>query len=284
MKLLHPLLFCAGAACLSACDDGRITLSVTDAPIDFADEVVVQFAGVAFERDDGSRDVVEFDSPLRIDLSRLTGEVSRVLVDSQPLPAASYRAIEFSVDGNSQTTDTSYVLLSDGRRLPLYVPDAFEDDLRVVADFIIEEEETVSATVDFDLRRSIVIVDDVRAELRPSLRFILDDEASSVTGTVSESLLRSPCVPAIYLYEGSDVQPDDVGGSGEEPVSSAIVTTEAGSGTRRYTIGFLEPGDYTLALTCEADLDEPDSNDDIDFVRTRDIELRAGRRETANIQ
>lgn len=283
MKFLNLLCLCLGAVLLSACEDGRVTLSVTDAPIDFADEVVVQFSAVAFERDDGTREVVEFAAPLRVDLSRLTGELSEVLVEDQALPVSGYRAVEFFVDG-SETTLESYVRLTDGRQLPLYVPAAFEDELRVSADFTIDEEESVEATVDFDLRRSLFIVEDTRVELRPALRFILDEDASSVTGTVAETLLPAACTPAVYAYEGSDVEADDVGGSEDEPVSSAIVTIDVASGTRRYTIGFLEAGDYTVALTCEAGDDDPGVDDDIAFIQTREAELDAGRRETLNFQ
>lgn len=283
MNAFKSLLVCAGAVLISACEDGRITLSVTDAPIDFAEEVVVQFSAVAFERDDGTRDVVEFDTPRRIDLALLTGELSEVLVDDQPLPASGYRAVEFSIDG-SETGQDSYVQFTNGERLPLFVPEAFEDDLRVLADFTIDEEGSVAATVDFDLRRSLFVVDDARVELRPALRFIVDQDAGSVTGTIADNLLQqASCTPAVYVYEGSDVAPDDVG-SGDGPISSAIVTTDANSDDRRYTIGFLKAGDYTLALTCDAGDDEPDEDDDIAFIREVEITVRAGRRETRNFQ
>lgn len=284
MKALKLLLSGVVAPLLAACEDGRITLSVTDAPVDFAEEVVVQFRAVAFERDDGTREVIEFDTPQRIDLARLTGEFSEALVEDQPLPASSYRAIEFSIDG-SQTGLNSYVQLTNGAQLPLYVPEAFEDELRVLADFTIEEEGSVAATVDFDLRRSLFIVDDAWVELRPQLRFILDEDAGSVTGAVADSLLQQAfCTPAVYVYEGTDVEPDDVGGSNDEPISSAIVTSDADSGARRYAIGFLAPGSYTLALTCDAGNDEPDQDDDITFIRESEIGVRAGRRGTLDFQ
>lgn len=282
MKFLKPLLVCAGSAWLVACDDGRITLSVTDAPIDGAEEVVVQFSSVTFERDDGTRELVDLRPPLRIDLSRLTGELSEVVISEQPLPASGYRAIEFGIDG-SQTTQESYVQLTNGGRLPLFVPDEVADDLRVRAEFVIDEEESVAATVDFDLRRSLFVVGD-SVELRPQLRFIIDEDAASVSGSVAGTLLDSSCTPAVYAYDGADVTPGDVGGSGEEPISSAIVRLDSTTGDRRYTIGFLDAGDYTLALTCDADADDPAEEDGLEFVRTRNIELRTGRRATSNFQ
>ena len=282
MTCIRQLLAAVGAALCVGCDDGRITLSITDAPIDFADEVVVQFSGVAFERDDRTREVIEFATPLRVDLAQLTGELSESLLVDEPLPASGYRAIELLIDG-SQTGGESFVQLNDGSTLSLYVPDAFEDDLRVPVAFTVDEESSVALTVDFDLRRSLFRVDDA-VELRPALRVVADEDAASVTGAIADNLLRASCTPAVYVYEGTQVDPDDVGGTDDEPFSSAIATVETGSGARRYTIGFLEAGDYTLALTCDAGIDEPDTDDDVSFIRELEVELRAGRRETANFQ
>jgi hypothetical protein len=83
MKLTHFLLLSASLPLIAACEDGRITLSVADAPVDEAVEVVVQFSRIAFERDDGTREVVVLDNPRRIDLRSLTGGRSEALLTEQ---------------------------------------------------------------------------------------------------------------------------------------------------------------------------------------------------------
>jgi hypothetical protein len=283
MRILKTLLLCVTLPLVSACDHGRITLSVTDAPIDEATEVIVQFSRVAFEREDGTREVVVFDQPRRIDLRSLTGGASEVLVAEQSLPAGRYRAVEFTVDGSSTTLESS-VLMADGRRLSLFVPDASRSSLRVAADFVIAEQKRVDATVDFDLRRSLFIVNDTRAELRPQLRFVLDDEVGTVRGQIAASLAAPPCSAAIYVYEEFDAEPDDVGGSGTQPISSTIVDFTPSTGEYSYVVGFLQAGRYTAALTCEASADDPGRNDNIAFKRLRNVTIRERRTATENFQ
>jgi hypothetical protein len=258
-------------------------LSVADAPVDEAVEVVVQFSRIAFERDDGTREVVVLDNPLRIDLRSLTGGRSEALLGQQGLPAGLYRAVEFTIDGSASSLDSS-VLLTDGARLPLFVPTNSRAGLRVVADFEIVEQENTRATVDFDLRSSLFVIDGTTAELRPQLRFVVDDQVGTVEGTVASSLVTAPCSPAIYVYAGADAEPDDVGGSGTQPVTSAIVNVAPGSGAFTYAAGFLEADTYTLALTCEANLDQPGRNDEIEFKRSQNITVRERRTVTADFQ
>lgn len=268
------------AVFVSACDDGRVTLAVADAPVDDAEAVVVQFSEVTFTADDGETESVHLSPPLQVDLLRMTGGESFELISSHGLAAGRYRAIEFAVDGSSTTTE-SYVDVVGGARLPLFVPDDAESDLRVNAGFDIDEGDHVKVTVDFDLRRSVHPGDGTAYELRPVLRFVVDDETGTVEGEVAQSLIGSDCVPAVYAFSGSDVTPDDVDGVGTEPLTSAIVTSAGG--VLRYAIGFLEQGSYTLALTCDADEDDPGTNDTLSFVRTRNVTATAKRTVVANL-
>ena len=59
--------------------------------------------------------------------------------------------------------------------------------------------------------------------------------------------------------------PDDVGGSGAQPVASAVPMLD-GSGAQRYTLAFLAAGAYTVAFTCQAALDAPATDDAIMFA------------------
>lgn len=265
---------------LGACNDGRVTLAVADAPVDDANAVVVQFSEVTFTADDGETESVRLSPPVQVNLLQMTGGESFELISSHGLAAGRYRTIEFTVDGSSTTTE-SYVDVVGGARLPLFVPDDAESNLRVNAGFDVDEGDHVKVTVDFDLRRSVHAGDGTAYELRPALRFVVDDETGIVVGEVAQSLVSSDCVPAVYAFSGSDVTPDDVDGVGTEPLTSAIVTSAGG--VLRYAIGFLEQGRYTLALTCDADEDDPGTNDTLSFVRTRNVTATAKRTVVANL-
>jgi hypothetical protein len=269
---------------LSGCSlfegEGQVTLSVADAPVDGLDSVVVQFNRVTFVTDDDERESITFSPPQRVDLLEFTDGEHFALLADEPLPDGRYRKIEFRLDASADTTDSYVTEAGSDLQLSLDVPDEFEPQLTVSTDFTVDQDSSVDVTVDVDLRRSLFQDDDGTYELRPKLRAVLDDEVGSVGGTVSSGLLDNCSGPAVYAFSGSSVTPDDVDQAGVEPVNSAIVDTADGS----YAIGFLEAGSYTLAFTCDADLDEPDaSDDDVDFTRELNVTITADRASTQNI-
>lgn len=119
---------------------------------------------------------------------------------------------------------------------------------------------------------------------------------------------------AVYVFAGADVNPDDVDGDdldddaqedeagdtdeqgGEESdtspeaqtansetdssygkvVSSALVTLNVETGQYEYVAGFMPAGEYTVAFTCEAELDEPEEEDDLDFLEAATVSVTAG--------
>jgi hypothetical protein len=59
------------------------------------------------------------------------------------------------------------------------------------------------------------------------------------------------------------------------PVTTALATLDKGS-NYVYTLSFLDPGNYTIAATCVADTDMPDTSDDITFVGRDLVSVTAG--------
>lgn len=258
---------------LGGCNEGRITVSVTDAPVDEAQAVVIQFSSVSFERSDGSRHTVDLDPPRQLDLRQLSGGLSEALLLEQVLDNDRYRAIELGIDADG--SGQSYVDFVDGRRLPLVLPEARRGDLRVPVEFDIEESSNIGFTVDFDLRRSLAKATATEVELQPALRGVFDARTGTLKGQANPTLIGSGCVPAVYLYSGRNVTPDDIGGRGSQPLTSATVTADGGQW--RYALGFIEAGEYTVALTCSAHLDALDQDDDLPFVaRRNEVRVAAG--------
>jgi hypothetical protein len=278
---IRPLYICLLALTLCACDEGRVTLSVADAPVDSVDAVVVQFSGVTFVRDDGERQTVTLSPPIQVDLLNAAGGDSVELL-SQSIDTGRYRRIELEVDGSSTSTESYVVARGSAERTPLFVPDEFISGLEVTASIDVNEDDPIEATIDFDLRQSLYFAEGSGYELRPKLRFVIDDETGSVGGTVAADLINDSCTAAaIYAFGGNNAALDDYDGTGAQPVNSAIVRGDGADGFE-YAIGFLEAGSYTLALTCEADLDEPDQDDDIEFIEMRNVTVRAERATTLN--
>ena len=99
-RTLVPMLAAAPLAMLVACGgsqsgtnsptSGKLTVAVTDAPVDNAAKVVVEFTGVSVKPVDG--EVVEFlfETPASIDLLSLQGSVSEDLITDAELTTGNY--------------------------------------------------------------------------------------------------------------------------------------------------------------------------------------------------
>jgi hypothetical protein len=279
---MRILLLCLLPPLLAGCDffsrnDGRLDLAITDAPVDDATAVVVRFTGVELRHEDGEDEIFEFDVPRDIDLLALSGGDSELLLSGERLPSGRYERIRLRVESSPSTIVSRVETL--GGSFPLYVPDDAEDGLDLDQDFDVPDDERAAYTIDFDLRRSMHNPESGSNayELRPVLRLVEDERAGSIGGTVNSAKLVAGCVPAVYVYSGSSITPDDVDGSGTEPVSSARVNLS----TRRYTVAFLPEGKYTVAFTCDADEDDPATNDSLTF-EAKNASVEAGETRTVN--
>ncbi len=74
----------------------------------------------------------------------------------------------------------------------------------------------------------------------------------------------SPAPPASrwsaarFIYsKGSDITPDDIDGSGVEPFATAPVFTATTGGGFFYSLRYLPAGDYTLAVSCSGNDEDP---------------------------
>ncbi len=263
---------------------GTLTLSVTDAPVDGASAVVVEFTGVELKPAGGERVVFDFDSPRQIDLLALQGGASTPLLDGVEVPAGDYNWIRLAVNAELDVLD-SYVELGGGARISLFIPSGAETGLKLHSGFTVAQGGIADFTIDFDLRKSVHDpVGQPDFHLRPSLRLVDNLEVGSVSGTVSSELVTDAgCTNginhdmgnAVYIYAGAGATVDDVG-SANEPLASAIVSLDPDTQEYRYEIGFVAAGSYTVAFTCQAADDDPVTDDAITFVGAADIGVTAG--------
>ena len=299
---LTIFLIITSSLILNGCSDGSssddemgdFTLNITDSQIDDANEVFVEFTGVTLKPADGS--AIEFnfeDDPKTIDLLALAGMMSQPLLDDVEIPAGKYNWIRLHVNAEFDGELDSYITKDVGQEIELVVPSGSQSGLKINRPF------TVSAgttdlnvgdediyTIDFDLRKSIV---DPGGKpyyfLKPVLRLVQNMMAGSVAGKVSDTfLLNVHCDAvldtnyAVYIYSGLavDVEVDDIG-SEVVPIATSLLEQDiVNGGGYLYEIGFLEEGDYTIAFTCQSDLDLEDSNDDVDFLGEADVPVVAG--------
>src|SRR5688572_30043695 len=221
---------------LSACggsggggETGRLSLAVTDAPIDEASSVVVQFSGVAFKREGAAPEVVQnlSPSPRQLDLLEYQEGRAALLLDGVTLPAGDYEWVRLIVDNENGVRD-SYLVQTTGEECELRVPSGAESGLKLNRGFTVPADGSVALTIDFDLRKSIhappgqIGAAEACTQgylMRPTLRIVDNANVGAIAGTVESALVTEDCMPKIYVYSGADVVPDDL----EENAASAEV-------------------------------------------------------------
>ncbi len=274
------------ALTLTACDDlkkesGNFSLDITDGPVDEASEIVISFTGVELEGPDlenpeDEPTTIMFDMAKNINLLEYQGTDSTPLLEDISLAQGEYESIRLLID-----SDASYILIN-GAQQPLSLAVGSEDDLQINKTFNSGGGLQNNFTIDFDLRKSITLVDETNYQLTPSLRLVENSEVGSLEGTVEEDfVLDNNCDNgsnndtgnAVYIFEGSDAAVQDIfGTSSQNPITTAKVTYNDTDEEYEFVVGFLEAGSYTVAFTCDARRDTPN----IDEVEESIMEFSNG--------
>lgn len=255
---------------------GQLTLHITDAPVDEAERVVVQFTGVEIKaRAEGAAEVFDFATPRQIDLLALEGGGSETLLEDVELPAGDYEWIRLKVSAGLDASD-SFIDLEDGSRHALFIPSANETGLKLVSGFTIGVGSSVDFTIDFDLRKSVIAPPGLAGSyiLKPALRLVDNLKVGTIEGEVAAALAQaSGCEPAVYAFTGAGVTPNDLGSS-SGPIASGRVQMDT-NGAFRFRIGFVPAGEYTVSFTCDDDDPEVDETT-VEFVDTQNVTVSAG--------
>ncbi|HET9679320.1 MAG TPA: DUF4382 domain-containing protein, partial [Gammaproteobacteria bacterium] len=131
-KILLMSVAIVASLSLAACNDdddngnmanatGKMTLAVTDAPIDTATSVVVQFNGVEVKPKSGSSVSFDYEEPRSIDLLALQGGDFELLLEDETVPAGEYNWIRLMVS-TDQAETFSHIEFEDGSMYPLFIP------------------------------------------------------------------------------------------------------------------------------------------------------------------
>lgn len=272
-----------GATFLSACGGGngttsRFSLAITDGPIDGADAVVISFDSIELKPKKGDSLVINLDQAATINLLDYQGEVSAQLLNNAEVESGEYNWIRLGVDASA-----SYIEV-DGAQFPLVIPSGAETGLKLNRGFTLAAGGRSYFTIDFDLRKSVHQQGTGDYKLRPVLRLVNNLEVSAIKGTVADALVNNvDCSNGsnndtgnvVYLFSGADATIDDIQGAETDPLTTATVKFNSETSAFEFSIGFVPQGEYSLAFTCEAGLDDPTQNDDIRFSAPVAITLGA---------
>lgn len=258
---------------LTACSEentSAFTLNITDAAVSEADAVIVQFNSVELHSASGDDISIKFDQPKRIDLLQLQGTKSQALVEDYPLPAGKYQSIRLGVDIGNGTS----VININGTVHDLNIPSGKQSGLKLVRGFEVPANGEANFTIEFDIRKSVTEAHG-EYKLRPTLRLVDNVSVGHLKGEVDLAAYSCDTSNAVvYVYQGTDITPFDINNNDSASiVSSAIVKYNEENTNYTYEIGYLNTGSYTIALTCEANLDNPEQSDDIDFAVSTNVEI-----------
>ena len=276
----------AAAGLVSACSGdgsspatGRVSVSLTDMPVDHADQVVIAVSGVAFKPEGSAPEQVVDFSPRSIDLLQYQNGQTALLLQDTPMEAGRYQWLRLIVDTEPNVRD-SYIAI-DGQECELNVPSGAETGFKMHRPIDVPAAGSLALTVDFDLHKSVHAPTGQASgacatgyALRPTLRLVNDAEVGAIDGTVSFASGTVPpdCKPNVFLYEGS-ASPDD---SEDEtatlpdvdPLVVVSVEIPSGSVTGTYQAAFIPAGSYTAAFTCDEDTE---ADEILTFIPTEGV-------------
>ncbi|PWK51901.1 DUF4382 domain-containing protein [Pleionea mediterranea] len=289
-RVLASILL-TSAFVISGCDNSSndtsyLSIAVKDAPIDGATRVMVQFEGIELKPKDGNSFEIDLSEIQSVNLLDYQGSNSLQLFNDVAIEPGEYNWIRLKVNAQQQAMD-SFIEFDTGAMYSLYIPSGSQTGLKLNNGFTAPANGEADFTIDFDLRQSIHQPGNASDDyfLRPVLRIVDNTQVGHIEGTVAANLVAGETcgeVNAVYLYDTSELAVDDIG-SANPPQTTATVKLENNSNLA-YSLGFILPGDYTLALTCQADLDDPETDDDLVFIAELPVTVEADQTATINFE
>lgn len=258
---------------LAGCE-GEVTMDLgTELPSDPAiSQVVANVRGLEFTKSDGGTETLEFTDSEAIDFIDLADDNGVLrLFTSEELGEGNYTGVRLLFD--EDRADDAFVTRSNGTEFPLNLVQGESASLSFNVDD--NESSSESFTLLLDLRKSLRF-DDGNNEytLTPVMRAVNTEDMSRIEGNVSVTCPAGDDLAegAIYLFSGRDIVPDDIDGAGVEPFATSPVFTPSG-GSLFYALRYLPAGDYTLAVTCIGNDEEPNEDEDLEFRNVENVEL-----------
>ena len=266
----------------SADNVGYFNLSVSDAPIKDATKVCVRFDGVELKHaDSDNRETIDFDEPQVVNLLAHQGANSHPIIMDAELPAGAYEWIRLKVqaergmggganDGDptseacDEATENSYLVRESGGVFNLFIPSGSQRGLQLIKDIIIPANRSGDYTAEWDLGKSFNgppgLLPDVM--MKPVVKLVANNEVGTLAGQVADGLLAMESCdaefpPSVYVFDDG-VEPNALDDplAEDDAVATGLVEQqmqEDGSMPWLYSIGFLLPGNYEVAFTCNGD-------------------------------
>ena len=259
-----------------------LSLRLTDAPFDDAVRVTVTFVEVRLRKASGSWISIDFSgNPQAIDLLALQGTKTAALLFDVDVPYDDYDELRLIVDTASMANT---IELSGGGIVELKIPSGSSSGLKIKGDFTVSDTLPTLLVIDVDLRQSIKTAGPDYI-MQPVLRLVNGNNFGHVRGIVNPALLTAGSCSdllvdtfnSVYVYSGHNVSPDDINHQSNQnvdPLTTTRIGYDAARSSYVYEAAFLPAGDYSIAFTCNSDLDDLDADDDLKFFNTQNVTVK----------
>ena len=231
-------------------EKSTLVLGITDAPIDDAQSVVITIVKIEISKDgEGWEEYFnandEGEEEKKIDLLEYSkGKV--FLFDGQEFNAGEYGQIRLYL---SETPEKNYIVLTEDElnkhNLDIN-PGIRNNGVKLVSGFEIKEGVTTSLTIDFDVRKSIVVKNPNRTppiySLKPTLKLITNDLSGNII--VTEDIIDVKNV-VYYLYPAGWTS-DEIESELTEEEASLDEDLVAFEGSVSSAISFIDTEDNNL--------------------------------------
>lgn len=302
----------------SGSDTGSLSAGITDAAVDEVTAVNLRVTAVELRQEDAGEDdfitidltdddgnAVEFNL-----LAFQNGEVF-TLFENEEIPAGVYEHTRLVLESPAQTPmecngqdslQGSHVEEVSGGLAPIFIPSGANTGVKLASPFRVPANGSAEIVIDFDLRQSLHRPPPFDCYfLRPAFRVEASDTTGRIAGTVDSLLLDGsnelcsdddPATGnAVYVYEGENRIPGDLNAVDDDtadPFATAAVEfdpTAGNTGAGEFLVGFLPPGGYTVAFTCNADLERlPNPDSDVEDERQAVDELNFQQPQTVTVE
>jgi hypothetical protein len=264
---------------LAGCQGAVTTDLATELPADpNITQVVTFLRGVEFSTSSGGTKTLEFTTSEQVNLINLAQNNGALrLFTSEDLPEGNYTGVRLLFDENRANDAFVFTLTTGGTTGTKFPVNLTEGDYAPLS-FSVDKNKnsTDSFTLVLDLRMSLSFDTNNREyNLAPKLRAVETSVMSSIQGTVSVTCPTGTTLArgAVYLFQGRDITPDDIDGTGVEPFATAPVFTSSNGNSFFYTLRYLPAGNYTLAVTCEGNDENPTTDQDLRFRNAVNVSL-----------
>ncbi|MET0535405.1 MAG: DUF4382 domain-containing protein [Steroidobacter sp.] len=284
-RLVTHLGAIALLALLAGCE-GDVTLDMTtELPADpNITQVLANVRGLEFRTSGGGTETLEFTDSQQLDLMSYARDSDALrMFTSEELPEGSYTGVRLLFDEDQDDAVVS-VAGTGGGDFPLTVAEGDYASLNL--EFEDNESESESFTLMLDLRQSLSFDDDDdEYTFTPVLRAVRTEDISRIDGDVSVTCPAGDSLNAgaVYLFQGNDVTPDDIDGTGVEPFATAPVFASNNDSSFFYSLRILPEGDYTVAVTCIGNDEDAGTNEDLEFRNVVNVELDSNEVQTLDL-